>query len=736
MNFLKADRAEEASQKLYVVSEEAALAAARLRVAERRAQALEAALAIERAYGSGGRAAQAVDLALLGDAQGAQAETTEALPDVAAAGSPNSGKQLDTDTLLARLRATAWAVRPRTGVARGEPSGVVVLYTRRTLVTGGAGTSVVVQPLMAAAALASSLAVDTADGVPLRVTDAAAVATAERGVEELVASADGVLVLLSPHALDLDPELVLGFRSAVTYDVPVIALQDRDSGAEPLAMADQPPDLVHVLQGQRSVDFAWGTAKVATEQCLLRLDAWQLATTPRRRDDGEEDANRGPLFGAPRAREHPYPSALFAACAKGKGYHVSILCDFLLDNTLPTSVGDMLASEGYVVFHDARGLLPLAHVVAAVERSRAAVLCLDEQQAAAVASSYVVQKLLSAALATGVVLCVVCLGRPLPIAAGASPEDVKEAVAMLLRADVGVPLAHLGALQSYVAASIRERPLHVDTLSDSDECAGVFPRKVCRARPDSFRRMMYGLRRALDPSLDMIEFFSETQGEEEAQRLCAAPPYEAAPAAVASAEAAVSDAEAFCDERDIRVCCVNRTALDGRRAAALAALCVRSAHLKTLRASRCSIGASEASLLLAALDSGAELEQIDLGWNPLGPTAAQSICRALLTSSTLRSMDLTGTGLGADGTIGIANSLPSAIALRELCLRSCRMGERLDANRVSQGVTQDGGETLAATLPKARLEKLDVRANGLASDLRLLLQQIGEAHDTLREMLV
>ena len=65
-------------------------------------------------------------------------------------------------------------------------------------------------------------------------------------------------------------------------------------------------------------------------------------------------------------------------------------------------------------------------------------------------------------------------------------------------------------------------------------------------------------------------------------------------------------------KRDISVCSVNRTALGSRRAAALAALCVRSAHLKTLRASRCNFGASEASLLLAALDSGAELEQIDL----------------------------------------------------------------------------------------------------------------------------
>ena len=65
-------------------------------------------------------------------------------------------------------------------------------------------------------------------------------------------------------------------------------------------------------------------------------------------------------------------------------------------------------------------------------------------------------------------------------------------------------------------------------------------------------------------------------------------------------------------------------------------------------------------------------------------------------------MDLTGTrgtGLGADGIVGIAKALPSAIALRELCLRSCRMCERLDANRVSQGVTQDGGEALAAALP-------------------------------------
>ena len=63
------------------------------------------------------------------------------------------------------------------------------------------------------------------------------------------------------------------------------------------------------------------------------------------------------------------------------------------------------------------------------------------------------------------------------------------------------------------------------------------------------------------------------------------------------------------------------------------------------------------------------------------------------------------------------------------------MCERLDANRVSQGVTQDGGEALAAALPKARLEKLDVRAIGLASDLRLLLQQISETHDTLKEIL-
>ena len=63
------------------------------------------------------------------------------------------------------------------------------------------------------------------------------------------------------------------------------------------------------------------------------------------------------------------------------------------------------------------------------------------------------------------------------------------------------------------------------------------------------------------------------------------------------------------------------------------------------------------------------------------------------------------------------------------------MCERLDANRVSQGVTQDVGEALAAALPKARLEKLDVRAIGLASDLRLLLQQISETHDTLKEIL-
>ena len=75
---------------------------------------------------------------------------------------------------------------------------------------------------------------------------------------------------------------------------------------------------------------------------------------------------------------------------------------------------------------------------------------------------------------------------------------------------------------------------------------------------------------------------------------------------------AVASAEEDSDKRDISVCSVNRTALGSRRAAALAALCVRSAHLKTLRASRCSSGASEASLLLAALDSGAELEQIDL----------------------------------------------------------------------------------------------------------------------------
>ena len=78
---------------------------------------------------------------------------------------------------------------------------------------------------------------------------------------------------------------------------------------------------------------------------------------------------------------------------------------------------------------------------------------------------------------------------------------------------------------------------------------------------------------------------------------------------------AVASAEEDSDKRDISVCSVNRTRsrhVGSRRAAALAALCVRSAHLKTLRASRCNFGASEASLLLAALDSGAELEQIDL----------------------------------------------------------------------------------------------------------------------------
>ena len=74
---------------------------------------------------------------------------------------------------------------------------------------------------------------------------------------------------------------------------------------------------------------------------------------------------------------------------------------------------------------------------------------------------------------------------------------------------------------------------------------------------------------------------------------------------------AVASAEAASDKRDISVCSVNRTALGSRRAAALAALRTRSAHLKTLRASRCNFGASEASLLLAALDSGAELEQIE-----------------------------------------------------------------------------------------------------------------------------